>query len=389
MRPFSDTRPKAMVEFAGKPFLEHLLEMLRDQGFHDVLLLLGYLPDVITSHFGDGSRLGLRIQYSTTLPEDLTAHRVQQAASLLDERFLLLYCDNYWPMRFEDMWQHFLEQGAPAMITVYANRDGWSRSSVAVQDDMVRVFDRSRTAPGLAGVEISYALLERDAVLPLLPQHQELFEQAVYPVLAERGELSAYWTEHRYYSVGGLERLPYTEDFFARRPAIILDRDGVLNVRAPRAEYVTRPEDFVWLPGALEALRLLCMAGFRVAVVSNQAGVGRGAMTQADLDRVTALMCAQAEAAGGRIDAFYACPHDWEAGCLCRKPAPGMLFEAQRDLSLDLTRTVFVGDDDRDGQAAEAAGCLFEQVTDLRSLLDVVTSGLLDPPARPAEGEPA
>ena len=389
MRPYSDTRPKAMVEFAGKPFLEHLLDMLRGQGFTDVLLLLGYLPDVITSHFGDGSRLGLRIKYSTTLPEDLTAHRVQQAASLLDERFLLLYCDNYWPMRFDDMWRCYLERGAPVMVTVYANRDGWSRSSVAVQNGMVEVFDRSRTAPDLSGVEISYAIVERDTVLPLLPEHQELFEQAVYPVLAERGQLAAYWTEHRYYSVGGLERLSYTEYFFARRPAVILDRDGVLNVRAPRAEYVARPEDFVWLPGALKALRLLCEAGFRVAVVSNQAGVGRGVMTPEDLDRVTALMCAEAETAGGRIDAFYACPHGWDAGCLCRKPAPGMLFEVQRDLSLDLTRTVFVGDDDRDGQAARAAGCLFEQVTDSRSLLDVVTSVLLEPATRPAEGEPA
>ena len=389
MRPYSDTRPKAMVEFAGKPFLEHLLDMLRGQGFTDVVLLLGYLPDVITSHFGDGSRLGLRIKYSTTLPEDLTAHRVQQAASLLDERFLLLYCDNYWPMRFDDMWRCYLERGAPVMVTVYANRDGWSRSSVAVQNGMVEVFDRSRTAPDLSGVEISYAIVERDTVLPLLPEHQELFEQAVYPVLAERGQLAAYWTEHRYYSVGGLERLSYTEYFFARRPAVILDRDGVLNVRAPRAEYVARPEDFVWLPGALKALRLLCEAGFRVAVVSNQAGVGRGVMTPEDLDRVTALMCAEAETAGGRIDAFYACPHGWDAGCLCRKPAPGMLFEVQRDLSLDLTRTVFVGDDDRDGQAARAAGCLFEQVTDSRSLLDVVTSVLLEPATRPAEGEPA
>lgn len=387
MRPHTDAMPKAMIPFEGKPFLEHVLELLRDQGFTDVVLLLGYLPDVITSHFGDGSRWGLRIEYSTTLPEDLTAHRVQQAAHLLDERFLLLYCDNYWPMRFDDMWTHYLESGAPAMVTVYANRDGWSRSSVIVDDQsMLRVFDRGRTTPGLAGVEISYAVLERDVVLPLLPQHQELFEQAVYPVLAERGQLSAYWTEHRYYSVGGRERLPYTHMFFAREPAVVLDRDGVLNERAPRAQYVTRPEEFVWLPGALEALRALREAGYRVAVVSNQAGVGRGVMSKEDLDRVTARMFREAESAGGLINAFYSCSHGWDEGCLCRKPAPGMLFQAQRDLSLDLTRTVFVGDDERDGQAAAAAGCLFERVTPSRSLLDVVRDVLLPRPLTATEG---
>lgn len=373
MKPYTDTRPKAMVEFSGAPFLEHVLVMLRDQGITDVLLLLGYLPDVITSHFGDGSRLGLRISYDTTDADDLTAFRVQHAAHLLDERFLLLYCDNYWPLDLPRLWAHHLDRGAPATVTVYANRDGWSRSSVIVDDEsMVRVFDRGRTTPGLAGVEISYAVLERDVVLPLLPDHQELFEQAVYPVLAERGQLAGHWTEHRYYSVGGLERLAYTERFFERRPAVLLDRDGVLDERPPQAQYVTRPEEFRWLPGSLDALRLLAEAGWTVAVLSNQAGVARGAMTEADLEAVTARMLSDARAAGGRIDAVYHCTHDWGAGCLCRKPAPGMLFQAQRDLSLDLSRTPFVGDDERDGQAADAAGCLFHRVTADRSLLDVV-----------------
>lgn len=373
MKPYTDTRPKAMVEFSGKPFLEHVLVMLREQGFTDVLLLLGYLPDVITDHFGDGSRIGLRITYDTTDADDLTCHRVQHAAHLLDERFLLLYCDNYWPMQFDRMWEHYLQVGAPAMVTVYANRDGWSRSSVIVDDEsMVSVFDRGRTTPGLFGVEISYAILERDLVLPLLPAHQELFEQAVYPTLADQGLLSAFWSEHRYYSVGGLERLPYTEEFFARRPAILLDRDGVLNERPPRAEYVTGPEQVRWLPGSLEAVRLLSTAGYKIAVVSNQAGVGRGAMSERDLEAVTARMGADIVAAGGHVDATYHCIHDWDAGCSCRKPAPGMLFEAQRDLSLDLTRTLFIGDDDRDGLAAIAAGCPFAQVTAERSLLDIV-----------------
>ena len=372
MRPYTDSRPKTMVEFSGKPFLEHVLVMLREQGLTDVLLLLGYLPDVITSHFGDGSDLGLRITYDTTDVEDLTCHRVQSAAHLLEERFLLLYCDNYWPMQLDQMWEHYLASGASGLVTVYANRDGWSRSSVIVEDGMVRVFDRGRTTPGLAGVEISYAILERDVVLPLLPAHQELFEQAVYPVLAERGQLAAWWSEHRYYSVGGVERLPYTEEFFARRPAILLDRDGVLNERPPRAQYVTSPDQVRWLPGSVEALRLLTEAGYRIAVISNQAGVGRGAMTEQDLVQVTARMDADAAAAGARIDATYHCTHDWDAGCRCRKPAPGMLFAAQRDLSLDLTRTLFVGDDDRDGLAAVAAGCPFLQVTEDRSLLDIV-----------------
>lgn len=371
MRPLTDTRPKPMIEFQGRPFLQYLVEMLRDQGFERVTMLLGYLGDSIVEHFGDGSDFGVRIDYSRTEPSDLTSLRMQVAAPLLDPVFLLLYCDNYWPMRWEEMWEQYVRAGLPAQVTVYANRHGFSRSSVIVEDGRVTVFDRGRTTPGLQGVEISYAILARDVVMPLLPDEQEVFEQAVYPVLAARGELGAYWTEHRYYSVGSLERLPVTEEFFARRPTVILDRDGTLNERPPRAEYVRRPQDFHWLPGALEALRLLEEAGYRVIVVSNQAGINRGALTASELEAIHERMHADARAAGGRIAAVYTCPHDWDEGCDCRKPKPGMLFQAQREHHLDLTRTFFLGDDERDGEAAEAAGCPFALVSDDSPLLDL------------------
>ena len=371
LRPLTDTVPKAMVEFHGKPFLGYVVEMLRDQGFDRVLLLLGFLPHVIIDHFGDGSAYGVEIEYDVTDADDLTAYRVQHAAHRLDEQFLLLYCDNYWPMRFAEMWDAKVRSEAPAQITVYANRDGYSRDSVIVGgDNFVEVFDRSRTTPGLQGIEISYAILERDTVLPLLPEHQELFEQAVYPVLAARGELHAFVSGHRYYSVGSHERLALTEAFLARRPAVILDRDGVLNERPPRAAYVLRPGDVRWLPGAQEALKLFAEAGWQVIVVSNQAGVARGALTAADVDAVNDRIRMDAEAAGGRIDRFYYCPHGWDDGCECRKPRPGMLFAAQRDFHLDLTRVTFLGDDERDGEAAAAAGCDFAFVSEEAPLLD-------------------
>jgi D-glycero-D-manno-heptose 1,7-bisphosphate phosphatase len=377
LAPITDTIPKAMVPFHGKPFLQHILEMLREQGFERVLLLLGYKAEVIQDRFGDGGQLGLDVEYSVTGADDLTASRVRIAEAKLEERFMLLYCDNYWPMRFDDMWERYRRAGRPAQITVYTNRDGYTRDSVIVEPDgQVSVFDRGRTTPGLAGVEISYAILERDAVLDLLPAREALpegdmlFEEAVYTPLAERGHLGAYVSDHRYYSVGSHERLPLTEAFFAREPTVILDRDGTLNERPPRASYVKRPEELTWLPRAREALALLKDAGYRVIVVTNQAGINRGAMTEDDLAAINARLCEEAEAAGGRIDAVYHCPHDWDEGCECRKPRPGMLFRAQREWHLDLTRTTFIGDDERDGQAADAAGCPFILVSDERDVLD-------------------
>jgi histidinol-phosphate phosphatase family protein len=383
MRPLTDSRPKAMVEFHGKPFLEYLIEMLRAQGFERVLLLLGYLPDVIQDHFGDGRRWGLEIDYSVSAPDDLTVRRVRLARERIEPTFLLMYCDNYWPMRMDRMWDHYQAIGAPAMVTVYGNKDGYrpGKDSVIVdRDGFLRVFDRERVTPGLSGVEISYAILDA-SVLELLPEHDELFEQALYPRLAERRQLSAFVTDHRYYSVGSLERLPVMERFLARRPAVILDRDGVLNRRAARAEYVTRPEDLEWLPGAREALRLLRDRGYTVLVVSNQAGIARGAMSTADLEAVHHRLRADAAAAGGRIDRIYHCPHGWDESCECRKPAPGMLFQAQRDFDLDLTRTPFIGDDERDRQAADAAGCPPVLVSERHPLIDAVQALLSEPVA--------
>jgi histidinol-phosphate phosphatase family protein len=371
LRPITDTRPKPMVEIHGRPFLEYIVEMLRDQGIQRILLLTGYLPDVIESHFEDGRRWGVEIQYSVTAPDDLTGHRIKVAAEHLDPCFLLLYCDNYWPLRLDEMWDRFAAAEVPAMVTVYSNPDRYSKDSVQVDEEgYVRVFDRSRTAPGLQGIEISYALLRR-SVLELLPEEDALFEEAVYPPLARRGELLAYVSDHRYYSVGSLERLPATERFLARRPAVILDRDGVLNKRPPKADYVRSPDEFEWLPGARDALRLFRETGYRVIVVSNQAGIARGAMTEENLADIHERMRAEAAAEGGHIDAVYYCPHGWDEGCECRKPKPGMLFSAQRDFDLDLTRTPFIGDDERDEEAADAAGCPALLVSDQITLLDL------------------
>lgn len=371
MRPLTDTVPKPMIEIHGRPFLEYLVEQLRAAGIERILMLLGYLPGQIQAHFGDGSRWGVSISYAVTPPEAQTGTRVREALDSLDPVFLLLYGDNYWPLQLDRMWQRFVAADPAAMTTIYRNRDGYSRDNVRLVEDRIVVYDRSRSQPGLGGVEIGYAILKRDVLAELLPASDTPIEEAVYPVLASRGELLAYPTDHRYYGVGSLERLPATTAFLARRPTILLDRDGVLNRRPARGEYVRRADEFEWLPGALDALRLLTASGHRLFVISNQAGVARGAMTEGDLMSVHARMIADAQAAGGRIDDAYYCRHDWDAGCDCRKPRPGMLLQAQREHHLDLSRTPYIGDDNRDGEAAELAGAPFIQVSDDASLLSI------------------
>lgn len=376
MRPLTDLRPKPMIEVAGKPFLEHQILLLRDQGFRKFLLLLGYLPARVQDYFGDGRRWGVEIDYSVTAVEDLTGRRVKLAEAKLDDCFLLVYCDNYWPLPMEKMWRRFVEAKAPMMVTVYRNQDNYTKSVLKVDDaGFVSVYDKTKKTPDLQGTEISFAILRKELIAQL-PAGNISLEATLFPPLIAQHQLAAFVTEHRYYSVGDTFRLPITEQFLSRQPAIILDRDGVLNEKAPRAHYVRNWSEWKWLPGAKESLRRLNEAGFKVILVSNQAGIHRGAMTGQDLQDLHAQMVQEVEQSGGRIDAIYFCPHDWDEGCECRKPKPGMLFQAQHDFNLDLSRTLFIGDDERDAQAAEAAGCLPALVSETRTLLEIVSNAI-------------
>lgn len=368
----TEDTPKALVPVGGKPFIGWLLEMLSDRGFDEVVLLLGYRAEDIEQFCGDGRRWGLRVRSVVSDPSDETGRRVAGASEYLDDTFLYMYCDNLWPMPIDDMWQRHIELGRRAMVTVYANDDGFTRSNVRIGDhDQVIEYDPTRSAAGLQGVEIGYGIFPR-SVIEFLDGSNVAFQHAVLPPLIDAGELSAFVTRHRYYSIGTPERLPITEGYLSGSAAVILDRDGVLNAKPPRATYVTAWDEWRWLPGALEALALLNEAGFRVFVVSNQAGIGRGVMTESDLAAIHERVIEEAVAAGGRIDAIYHCPHDWDEGCDCRKPNPGMLFQVQREHHVDLTSTPFIGDDPRDAEAAAAAGAPSLMVDEDSSLLDLV-----------------
>jgi D-glycero-D-manno-heptose 1,7-bisphosphate phosphatase len=135
---------------------------------------------------------------------------------------------------------------------------------------------------------------------------------------------------------------------------VFLDRDGVLNEN--RADYVRTPEQVVFLPGVFDAMQRLAVSPFAVVVVTNQSAVGRGLLTLEMLADINQGIIRKVQQAGGRIDAVYACPHTPEDGCPCRKPLPGMVLQAARDLDIDLDRSYLVGDAVSDMQAALAAG---------------------------------
>jgi D-glycero-D-manno-heptose 1,7-bisphosphate phosphatase len=143
--------------------------------------------------------------------------------------------------------------------------------------------------------------------------------------------------------------------------AVFLDRDGTINVER---KFLHRPEEFQFIPGAAQAIRLLKEAGFRVIVVTNQSGIARGYFDESAVNRLHGYLDRELLRFGATIDAYYFCPHhpDYSIdgngkACGCRKPLPGMLLKAAADFSLDLPASFIIGDKLADVQAGLNAGC--------------------------------
>lgn len=373
LRPLTLDTPKPMVLINGKPFLEYLIDMLKAQGFTKVLLLLGYLAEKVEDYFKDGSDFGIKIEYSVSDVENDTGKRLKIAEEKIDPQFFLLYCDNYLPLNFTKMWQSYLSKDISAQITVYSNLDNYTKSNVIVDEQgYITSYDKTRQKENLQGVDLGFAIMKKE-VLNYIPEGENIsFEQVVYSKLIKEHKLGAYVTHHRYYSIGSLMRLESTEKFFKQKKTIFLDRDGVLNQKAPKAQYVKNWDEWHWLPGAIEAISLLNKKNYQVLIITNQAGIGRNEMSDGDLESLHNRMFQDIEQAGGKIEKIYHCPHDWEEGCVCRKPRPGLLFQAQKEYDLDLSQIYFIGDDERDAQAAESAGCKSILVDKDKNLLNIV-----------------
>lgn len=138
------------------------------------------------------------------------------------------------------------------------------------------------------------------------------------------------------------------------RPAIFLDRDGVIVEN--RETYILDWSDVQFFPEALQALAGIRDEHYKVLIVTNQSAVGRGLMTLKDAEAINQRIVSEIEYAGGRIDGVYMCPHAPESGCDCRKPLPGLLTQAIQELSINPSRSILIGDALSDLRAAWAAG---------------------------------
>jgi histidinol-phosphate phosphatase family protein len=142
------------------------------------------------------------------------------------------------------------------------------------------------------------------------------------------------------------------------RRCVFMDRDGVINRKPPEHDYIRRWEDFEFLPGIANWIRLFNVLGHPVLVITNQRGVARELITLDELEEIHRRMKDALEAEGARIDGVFCCPHE-EGACDCRKPRPGLILEAQRKWDADLAHSLYIGDSETDRQLAATCGMAF------------------------------
>lgn len=371
LRPLTLTTPKPLIKIHGKPFLEYIIEELKKNGITEVVLLTGYLHEKIEKYFGNGKKFGLKITYSSSPIEDETGTRLKKALHLLDNRFLLLYSDNYWPLNLKKLIHFYSECKTDALVTVYKNSDGYTKNNISVNEKgLVTVYDKTHQAKDLNGVDIGFFILSKK-IFSNLPQENFSFEKTILPKLIKKKQLAGYLTDHKYYGLSNLKRIPEIKKFLKPKKIIFVDRDGVINKRPNRADYVKTWEEFVFLPKAIDGLKILKQKGYDIFIITNQPGIARGMMTEKDLLTINKKFLSVCKQNNIVIKNIYYCPHGWDEGCFCRKPQPGMLFYAARDYHFDLTKAVFIGDDKRDIQAGKAAHCSTILVSSRNSLYNI------------------
>ena len=136
---------------------------------------------------------------------------------------------------------------------------------------------------------------------------------------------------------------------------VYLDRDGTINHDSP--DYIKSRAEFKFIAGSIEAIRLLTIGGFTSIVITNQSALTRKFISPGELDRIHSMMKDAIVSGGGMITDIFFCPHMPNDGCDCRKPAPGLLLQAQRKYNIDLSKSIMVGDSAKDIECARNAGC--------------------------------
>lgn len=219
MRPTTQTIPKGLIDVDGQPFLRRQLHQLAQQGAHRVVLCVGYLADQIETEFGDGSSLGLDLQYAHDGPALLgTGGALRQALPLLGDAFFVLYGDSFLPIDFAPVEKAFFDSHRPALMTVLRNEGQWDTSNVEFSSDLV--YEYNKRVPTARMDHIDYGLSVLSAkVLAQHPSGQAFDLADIYHQLSISDQLAGLEVHERFYEIGSPQGLADTISYFSTSPS--------------------------------------------------------------------------------------------------------------------------------------------------------------------------
>lgn len=385
--------PKPLIPVDGMPILEREIRSLASQGFKDLILTVGYLADKIIAYFGDGSQLGVKIDYFVEeKPLGNAGALFQLREKIGTEPFFLLNADAAFDVDFNRMLDYHKKHGG--LVTLFthpnshpydsgliiADKEGNVEKWLSKEDERPQWYN-NRVNAGLHVIdpkilELSLKNLEIDSETGYPRGKVDLDRQILNP-LCGSGKMFCYDSPEYVKDMGTPERFHQVEadykhgvvqakNLHNKQKAIFLDRDGTIN---KYVGFLRNIDDFELIEGVSEAIKMINQSGYLAIVVTNQPVIARGEVTWDELYEIHKKMETLLGKDGAYIDGIYICPHHPDKGfegerpeykfdCDCRKPKPGLLLQAAKDFNIDLSQSIMIGDSDRDVEAGENAGCL-------------------------------
>lgn len=377
--------PKPLIPIQSIPVLEREIISLRDQGFTDIVLTIGYMAEKIQEYFGNGEKWGVKIEY---IVEDKPLGNAGALFFLdLQEDFLLLNADAVFDVDFNRMVEFHKKHGGLVTLFTHPNSHPYdsgliiSSPSGEVQkwlakEDERPEFYKNRVNAGLH--VISPKALEMSGIKKedIGDGRKVDLDRQILKPLCGTGKMLCYDSPEYVKDMGTPERFKAVEEDYRRgvvsaknlknkQKAIFLDRDGTIN---KYVGFLRKEEEFELLPGVAEALKKINQSGYLAIVITNQPVIARGEVTFEGLEIIHNKMETLLGKEGAYLDGIYFCPHHPHKGyegevpelkidCDCRKPKPGMLMKAADDFNIDLSQSYMVGDGENDIKAGMAVGC--------------------------------